>query len=164
MSRSQGTWDCGSGEIRLRPAERSDCRLIYAWRNDPRVRRFFFDPREIPFEEHQAWFNDSLARSDRVILVAQQGNTSCGVIRFDFKESQVATAEVDIYVDPRKQGRGIGTRMLELGEQWIEANTRAAALKARILADNEASIRMFQGRGFRAESIHLRKRLGRDAS
>ncbi len=164
MSRLQGTSLSGNGAITLRPAEESDCRLVYGWRNDPRVRRFFFDPREIPFEEHQAWFNDSLARPDRIILVAQQDNAPCGVIRFDVTETEEATAEVDIYVDPRKQGGGIGSRMLDLGEQWIKVNTRVAALKARVMADNEASIRMFQGRGFRTESIHLLKRLGRDAS
>ena len=96
--------------------------------------------------------------------MAQQGNEPCGVIRFDVSETEEATAEVDIYVDPGKQGGGIGTRLLELGEQWVAANTRVAALKARVLSDNEASIRLFRGRGFRAESIHFLKRVRREAS
>ena len=147
--------------IRLRLAEKADCRLIFEWRNHPRVRRFFFDPGVIPFEDHEQWFLDSLNRSDRVIFVAQEGDIPFGVIRFDM-DAQRKSAEVDIYIDPHRQGQGLGTRLLDAGEQWIAENTNVEVLRARVMAENEASARMFEKCGFQPEFIQLVKALNRE--
>lgn len=161
MKRPRGTAGAQDPPIRLRPAEKMDCRLIFGWRNHPRVRRFFFDPGEIPFKDHEHWFYDSLTRPDRVILIAQDGDIAFGVIRFDM-DARGKSAEVDIYLDPHKQGQGLGTRLLEAGEQWVAENTNVGALRARVMAGNEASARMFEKCGFQPEFIHLVKALNRE--
>ena len=144
--------------IRRRPAGKSDCRLPAEWGNQPSVRRFFFDSDEIPFAVHEAWFADALSRADRIILVAQHGDLPVGVIRFDMDASG-KSAEVDIYIDPRKHGKRLGTNLLEVGKQWVLANTPIRALKARVTAGNDASMRMFKRCGFRAHYTQLVKEL-----
>jgi len=148
-------------QLALRPAEKTDCRLVYEWRNNPKVRRFFFDPTEIPFGTHKTWFEESLARSDRTILIAQLGDVPVGVIRFDIAENG-ESAEVDIYIDPQKHGQGLGTQLLETGEQWVTENTRVRALKANVMTANVASIRMFIRCGFRNDVVRLVKELRRE--
>ena len=143
--------------LTLKPATMEDCRLVFEWRNHIEVRRHFFDEREIPYAEHEAWFRASLARDDRIILIAHDKDRPVGVIRFDTLKDEPDTAEIDIYVSPHRQGKGLGTRILAEGEEWIRTHKGVRSLVARVKADNPASLRMFRGRGFESKHIFFRK-------
>ncbi len=102
--------------IRLRKATEEDCRTVYEWRNHPKVRSFFFDPREIAYDEHRRWFEESLRKEGRFILLAFEEREPAGVLRFDVVDPAIGLAEIDIYVAPEKQGRGLGREILREGE------------------------------------------------
>lgn len=154
----------GNPVITLRNAEFGDCRLIYSWRNQPSVRKYFFDSQEIPFEVHENWFRESLDKEGRFLLVALLEETPLGVIRFDVLHGEPEAAEVDIYLAPEMHGRGLGTRLLEAGEKWAFNHTEIRSLRAKVKEENAASVRMFKKRGFGVAFIEFSKEIGREST
>lgn len=67
-------------------------------------------------------------------------------------------AEVSLYLAPAARGRGLGRRLLEA---LIEVSEAAGiwTLQAGVFPENEASIRLHQGLGFRV--VGTRRRIGR---
>ena len=145
--------------INLRRAKEEDCKLIYDWRNHPKVREFFFDTGEINYSAHKKWFSNSLERNDREILIAYEDNKPLGVIRFDFLKSEPLTAEIDIYVAPELHDKGWGKKILTEGENWVKKNTQIKSLLARVREENQASVKMFRHRGFMPAYILLKKEI-----
>jgi UDP-2,4-diacetamido-2,4,6-trideoxy-beta-L-altropyranose hydrolase len=144
--------------ITLRKAGLEDCERIYQWRNHPKVRKYFIDPREIDYRDHREWFEASLKRDDRILLMAYKNGKPVGVIRFDIvKEPHPDTFEIDIYVVPEIQGRGIGKEILRAGEDWLRENTSIRGLIAKVKEENVASVKMFIGCGFEHDYILFRK-------
>lgn len=141
----------------VRQARAEDCRTIYEWRNHPKVRSCFFDPREIPYDEHRKWFEESLRKGGRFILMALEQREPAGVLRFDIVDPVTGTAEIDIYVAPEKQGRGLGREILKQGEEWARTNTGIRVLAAKVKEENSASLKMFGSRGFRVKHLYLEK-------
>ncbi|MEW6664750.1 MAG: GNAT family N-acetyltransferase [Thermodesulfobacteriota bacterium] len=145
--------------IRLRRAVMSDSEAVFEWRNDPAVRDHFFDSRELSFAEHTRWFEESLRRADRVVLIAHHEQDAVGVIRFDLTPQDPTTAEVDIYLDPKMHGRGLGTAVLKEGVEWTRRHTEIKRLVARVRARNEASMKMFSKCGFDAQHLFFSKEI-----
>jgi RimJ/RimL family protein N-acetyltransferase len=145
--------------MNLRRAGKEDCDLIFSWRNHPDVRRHFFEPKEIPYAEHKQWFEDSLKKPGRTLLLAWQEDRPVGVIRFDFPEGRSEKAEIDIYVAPGCHGLGIGKQILAQGEEWVRQNTGVSTLVAKIKQENLASIAMFESCGFQCSFVEYRKNL-----
>lgn len=135
--------------LHLRPAVEADAERVFPWRNDPAVRGASLDPREIAWEDHRAWFRTTLERADRRLLVAESEGVAVGVLRFDLDGMQ---AEISIYLDPAKIGRGLGTAVLLAGVEWAKRNLSGVrALTARVRPDNPVSLKVFEKAGF-AES------------
>jgi len=145
--------------ITLRRAELRDCRTIFNWRNHPEVRRHFFDPRRLSYEEHEKWFKSSLEKKDRFIFLAYRGDHAVGVLRFDILDEMPGTAEVDIYVAPDYQGRGLGKSILHEGERWVKKSGNIQKLVAKVKDENEASLRMFRACGFSVKYVLFEKLL-----
>jgi len=143
----------------LRTAKAEDCETVFKWRNHPNVRKHFFDPRELSYSKHKTWFLQSLDREDRILLIAHENGNSIGVVRFDLKGQEGLTAEIDIYLDPRKTGRGLGKKMLGQAEAWLRQNSAAQAIVARVKEENFASVKMFKSCGFISQYIQFRKDL-----
>jgi RimJ/RimL family protein N-acetyltransferase len=145
--------------LTLRKANADDCDTVFEWRNHPQVRTYFFDPRELSYAEHKTWFFESLDREDRILLVAHRNGKAVGVIRFDLKGPEGRTAEIDIYVDPKKAGQGLGKQMMGQAEAWLRRNTSIQTLFARVKEENLASVKMFKGCKFATDFIQFRKDL-----
>ena len=145
--------------LTIRKAKPEDCDTVFKWRNHPKVRRYFFNPRELKYSEHKKWFFESLNKEDRILLIALERRTPVGVIRFDLKSPEDQTAEVDIYVDPEKTGQGLGKIMLWQAEEWLRQNTDTHVLIAKVKEKNLSSIRMFKSCKFYTDYIQFRKEL-----
>jgi RimJ/RimL family protein N-acetyltransferase len=148
--------------VRLRRAVTSDCEAVFKWRNDPSVRKHFFDSRELSYDEHSRWFEESLRRDDRVLLIAHHGNKAVGVIRFDSIPKDETTAEVDIYVAAGMHGRGLGTAILKEAVRWVRRHTAIKRFVARVKAQNAASMRMFSKCGFDIQYVLYTKDIGHE--
>ena len=147
--------------IDLRKAQKEDCDLIFSWRNHPDVRRHFFEPKEIPYAEHKAWFEASLEREDRILLVGWQSDQPVGVIRFDFPDGLGKRAEIDIYIAAPYQGRGLGVGLLNEGIRWVREHTRVVTLAAKVKEENEASLKIFRKSGFEMKYLAFEKEISR---
>jgi len=136
--------------LQARRASQADAGLAHRWRNHRTTREASSDTREIDWATHNAWWQASLARDDRLMLIGSVGSIDVGVIRFDLPADGRA-AEVSLYLDPALHGLGLGGRLLSAGERELHALHPAAVsagVDATVRADNAASQRMFSAAGY----------------
>jgi RimJ/RimL family protein N-acetyltransferase len=128
--------------LTLRPATLNDWARLYAWRNDPvtRSHSVFMDP--IPLEHHLAWLRATLARPDRAVYVAQDGDRCVGTGRVYRHDDFV---ELAIAIDPRLRGLGYGAALVGC---LVAAAGDAPTLLARVKIENLASLRAFAANDF----------------
>jgi UDP-2,4-diacetamido-2,4,6-trideoxy-beta-L-altropyranose hydrolase len=127
----------------LRPAERKDCRLLWEWANDPATRAAAFSTGTIPWEHHQAWFEDKMKDPNCLLLIGENSEgRPVGQIRLDLRSGR--QGEIDVSVSPDARGSGLGSRLIDLGVREAFALTEAECLHAFIRRENEMSIRAFE--------------------
>jgi RimJ/RimL family protein N-acetyltransferase len=144
-------------ELELRPASHDDVGMLFSWRNDPAIRKYFFNSGEISIEEHSAWFENSLKMSDRILLVASSKKNPVGCLRFDFHDK---AAEVSIYLNPTAVGKGLGTGILEYGTRWLKKNhPEIETINALVLRNNMASQKVFSDAGYDLNYLSYSKQL-----
>lgn len=132
--------------LTIRPAGREDAELMYAWRNDERIRRYAHDPRPLSLPDHLAWVEQTLGRPDTDLLIACEGATPVACIRFDCFETR---AVVSIYTDPFQQGRGFGRTALLAALDWLPNHRPGMLLtEADIVPGNVASEALFLSVGY----------------
>jgi UDP-2,4-diacetamido-2,4,6-trideoxy-beta-L-altropyranose hydrolase len=143
------------GAVRVRPATPADADALFAWRNHESVRRHTFGGDLIERPVHDAWMQATLNDSTRLLLIGERQGEPVGVIRFDLDGD---AARISIYVVPGLTDRGLGSRLLASGAEWLKARRpEVASLVADVRADNEASHRLFGGAGFSRVSTTYRK-------
>ncbi|MGA9814538.1 MAG: UDP-2,4-diacetamido-2,4,6-trideoxy-beta-L-altropyranose hydrolase [Terriglobales bacterium] len=129
--------------LHLRPAERKDCRLLWEWANDPVTRAAAFSTEAIPWEHHQAWFEDKMEDPNCLLLIGENSEgRPVGQIRLDLRSEQ--EGEIDVSVSPDARGSGVGSRLIDLGVREAFARTDAECLHAFIRRENEMSVRAFE--------------------
>ena len=88
-----------------------------------------------------------------VFLVAVLGGAVVGFADFDPGTGKPGEVELAaIYVLPEMQGRGVGTRLLEVG---IGRFASAESLTLRVARDNIDGRRFYEARGFRVVGEHV---------
>ena len=116
------------------------------------------DTEPISAEDRSVWF-DEHEPSRRPIWVMEGGGEVVGWLSlsdfYDARPAYHATAEIGVYIREDYRGRGVGRRLVE------EAIHRGPGLGLKTLtagafAHNEASVRLFEGMGFR-EWAHFPK-------
>ncbi|MNS11472.1 Acetyltransferase (GNAT) family protein [compost metagenome] len=136
------------GAISLKQATLGDAGIVFAWRNHPDIYRYFFNPTPVLWEEHVAWFTRALANPGCHFLIARDTNDhSLGVVRFE-AQGDAGSAEVNIMVAPGFEGGGLGTRMLELGVDWVAERTPIRHVVAKVMEANLGSRKLFEKVGF----------------
>jgi UDP-2,4-diacetamido-2,4,6-trideoxy-beta-L-altropyranose hydrolase len=61
--------------ITMRPAQATDCSLLWRWTNDPAVRNASFSSAEIPWEVHTFWFARRMADPGSTFLIFEEGSS-----------------------------------------------------------------------------------------
>ena len=88
-----------------------------------------------------------------VFLVAVLGGEVVGFADFDPDPGKPGEVELAaIYVLPKMQGRGVGTRLLEAGIGRFDS---AGSLTLRVARDNFGGRRFYEARGFRSVGEHV---------
>jgi len=144
-----------SSNIVLSVATEKDMEKVFAWRNEPEIRRFSHNNEKIDFKHHKAWFNQVLADKNRHILIGSNSNEEIGVLRFDTTEN---TAELSIYLRKEMTGKGYGSALIKAGEDWLKRNRpEIGAIIAEVLPENTVSIGLFNACGYEVNEIQFRK-------
>lgn len=129
--------------LTLRTATMEDAKQLHEWRNDLLTRQNSINMDEVPWENHVAWLEKSLASPDRTLLVAEQDERPVGTVRIDREDGVL---ELSWTVAPDARGNGVGQKMVALCADQTEG-----PLVAHIKRENRASQRIAEAAGFRLE-------------
>lgn len=133
----------------LKNAAASDVDLIYGWANDDDARRFSFNSRKIPYEDHCRWFEKKLSSPDSHIFILMKNETPIGQCRLDFDGAE---ALISYFIDKNYRNNGYGKALLRLIREKTKADfTQIKTLRAEVLNGNTASMKVFLALGY-AES------------
>lgn len=109
------------------------------------------DTEPVSIEQRTPWFHEH-EPSRRPIWVMEDGGEAVGWLSlsdfYDARPAYHATAEIGVYVREDYRGKGVGRRLVEEAVRRgpeLGLNT----LTAGAFAHNEASVRLFEGMGFR---------------
>lgn len=132
--------------LALRLATAQDVRLLFEGRNADSVRRWAFNSEPIDWDSHVRWFERSLADDQRLLLIAHTAQGPIGVLRYDLRGEH---AEVSVYLMQGQAGLGWGRALLGSGERFVRGHwPNVRIIEARVMADNEVSLRLFQKAGY----------------
>jgi UDP-2,4-diacetamido-2,4,6-trideoxy-beta-L-altropyranose hydrolase len=145
--------------VQIRRATQQDSAALWTWRNHPRVRQVSRDTHEIAWDTHHAWLTATLSNPNRVLLIGELDQQAVGVVRFDITDNH---AEVSIYRVPNDPRLGLASALLQAAEQYIaEHYSHIQQIEATVLADNQASHRLFVRAGFTRHTTTYCKRIQR---
>ena len=137
--------------IFLLPVTRKHLSMIHRWRNNPIVRKEMFNTNEIPYSEHVSFWEKRLAIEKTSAVsysyVIQSDDDPVGMARLDPDSAKKGAFKVDILLNPKFHGKGIGTlALIALVEKARELGI--STLVGRVKKDNIASRRIFEKAGF----------------
>lgn len=154
----------GHGATRLRALERADLATLYAWENDrdhwPQSSRRWPVSQDAlaelidnadrdPFETHQLRLMiDVIAGPGGGATSVGRVTESVGCVDLYDIDALDRHAALAILIDPRHRRQGVATRALELMRQQAFEQLGLRALEARVAADNQPSLALFQRAGW----------------
>lgn len=140
----------------LNLATNNDCRNLWLWRNNPRVRKNSFDSNIIPWQRHKEWFYSKINGPNTKIYIARKGKDKIGVIRFEIKGN---CAKASVSLNPKFFSRGFGTKIIKLGTKNFFRETKIKGyIAAEIKENNLASQKAFVKAGYN-KARQLRDRI-----
>jgi RimJ/RimL family protein N-acetyltransferase len=133
-------------------ANESHLELTYSWASSEEVRRYSFNPRPIPFEDHRNWFFKQLPNQDVALYILYTRNQAAGSVRFNFSAN--GDAMISYLIDPSFSGQGLGTKLLKLGEQKIISEFPSIRrIFGEVMPENHPSLRIFRKLGYHEEHL-----------
>ena len=139
-------------EIVLREATIADAQLLFDWANSAdSLAASLETSTPIPWEEHVAWLDERLADRGSIIWIAQLLDRPVGSVRLVNKTYGL---EVAIYVTPTYRKSGHALTMLHEARTGARTEGLDGPLIARILSENDVSIRLFEKAGYRHLETH----------
>ena len=132
----------------LRDAQDSDKLFILNLRNRLEVYQGFYNQGYlgkgiITWDEHVEWW---YSRFNWRRFIIQTNSIDVGGINIGQLDSWCP--QVGIFIEPTYWGKGVGKQALSLALSWLEERGYSA-VQTTILKDNERSIRLFEGLGFK---------------
>ena len=101
--------------MKLEPLKWDDLETLRTWRNDPRVMKWAArQSSPITPEQQHAWYERIIKCDDTDVMVAWEDDRRVAVVTLSDIDNRHKRAEFGIYVDPNRQGQGIGKRALPL--------------------------------------------------
>jgi UDP-4-amino-4,6-dideoxy-N-acetyl-beta-L-altrosamine N-acetyltransferase len=136
-------------ECALWPADPSHVRLLFEWRNQPRMRDAALDDHEIRWDEHLAWWDGVLRRADRHVLIYVQRGVPAGRVQLDVAGD---AAVWGFQIGDLSAPRGSGARMGFLALEHAFDALGLARVDAQVIARNEPSVRYHERLGFELQA------------
>jgi len=139
--------DIRSHDLQLRPAEVSDCRLLWEWANDPQVRQASFTQNPIHWNEHVDWFRQKLRDENSMIFIAtDEAGMPVGQVRCD--TTIPGEAKIHISIAKEQRGKGYAVGLIDLAVRSIFLKDKPTILHAWIKQENKTSVHAFEACGF----------------
>lgn len=140
--------------LALRRFSLADVRTRVQWMSDPRVRRHMQLPNEPSIPDTVGWFRANLGSSSRVDLVVYDRADNAVVAMAGLKRTaEHVFPELYLFVDPARQGEGIGKQTLELVHQWLNESKRFRGSRLTVHAGNVRARKLYESSGYTVDRI-----------
>lgn len=137
----------GEGTISLRLATMDDLEMVFRWRNDPFILAHGSSHREVGWEEHQAWFCETLRAVERKMFIVVYSERPIGQVRFDRESNDDCV--ISVYLLREFTGQGWGVEAIRMGCASIFEIWDANRIIACVRRDNPRGRGAFLRAGFR---------------
>ncbi len=146
-----------TSDLKIRLASIEDMQSIFEWRNHPDIRAISRNKQTIEWNKHKVWFEQLLIKDDIKLLIISENQKDVGVVRFDLN---APSAEISIYLIPGTLQNGLGTKLLDIAEKWLQSyHPEINEISAEVLASNPKSKHFFIKNGYVVTINQLTKRL-----
>jgi RimJ/RimL family protein N-acetyltransferase len=136
-------------KLSWRSAALGDAQDLYDWRNSVSGRRYSGNSSLITYSHHTNWLSSRLERSEpEPFLIFSHEKIRVGMARFELSTEINNSFEVSILVDPKFQGMGYGTKILQISCDEVNRKFPIKSISARVKVDNLVSIYLFENVGF----------------
>ena len=132
--------------LTLRRARLSDIETTFAWASNAEVRKYALNKTAIDISEHCAWFAKRLNDKNCIYKIAEFNGKPVGSFRLDIDSN--GGAAISYLLDPAYHSKGLGKRLLFLGKELAQQDSRVEILVGHVLIDNAASVHLFTKLGF----------------
>jgi UDP-4-amino-4,6-dideoxy-N-acetyl-beta-L-altrosamine N-acetyltransferase len=136
---------------RVRRVTAEDLHQLLGWRNHPDVRSFMFTSREIPWEEHVAWFERCEAETKRHLLMFEAEGVPSGFVNLHEVRAG-GISDWGFFVAPGSP-RGTGTRLGKAALNYAFHICGLHKVCGQALAYNDRSITFHRRLGFKEEGM-----------
>lgn len=139
--------------VQLREIEEEDLETIVMWRNDPEILKWLFSYLPLSMSKQRMWYKTYVEDDAQQIFVIEVEKTAVGTVGLDHIDYRNQRAELGILIDKNWQKKGIGRETLNLLIEfaWNEMNLRK--IKALVLAENAAAVKLYKSCGFVEEGV-----------
>lgn len=133
--------------LQFRLVQKSDCRQVFGWINDPDVRLQSFQQSPIPLEEHKNWFFSVFSNPNMVYYIALDKNDNpVGQARFDIDGQE---AVISILLDNKYRGRSMGVDLIRQTTKKFFNENSVNTVTAYVKCSNIISYNAFIRAGYR---------------
>ncbi|MGN9909627.1 GNAT family N-acetyltransferase [Phytohabitans sp. LJ34] len=144
--------------VTLRPAAEGDVDALVAIRATPEVRRWWDMAAE---EDYAAAVVEEL---DHTYAILAEGEIVGAIQWYEEEDPQYRHAGLDIYLDPGRSGRGLGTDAVRTLARHLVDDLGHHRLVIDPAADNVAAIRAYEKAGFKPVGVMRRYEQGQDGT
>lgn len=129
----------------IRQVKKEDSKRIWEIRNHPIARQYSNNPEEIPFKQHDIWFQKKyFSGEENHCFVLENNGEAVGYCRFDLgKENNCYV--ISIAIDVNCHAKGFGHLLLSESLKNIITDKK---IIAETLKDNIPSVKLFQKNNF----------------
>lgn len=136
-----------SASLYLREATEEDTMLLFAWANDPEVRKNSFYPNPITIQNHRNWYKAVLEDEQTLLYIAEAEGKPVAHIRFSLNSEK---AMISYLIDAAFRGQGLGLHLLLKGTEALTAQRPAIKqVEGLVQRENIASVRSLEKAGFK---------------
>jgi len=137
--------------IYIKNADDNDINDLFKWRNNPEIRKNFFDTAPVLREIHEKWFREKVNDIRSAIYMVYYRENKIGSIRFENKENAIKTS---VLLSPDYIGKGLGAEIIRIGtDRFIKEKSPTKPIIAEIKKENIQSIKAFQKAGFKESYV-----------
>ncbi len=126
--------------IKIKKTIKEDVKLFYKLRNNKLNRKFSFNSKNIKYDDHLKWFEDSFDKN--YYFTCFNDKKKIGYIRGDKLND---TIHISIVIDKKQRKKSIATKCFKLFEKKIKVNS---IFLAKVSKKNIASVKFFEKNKF----------------
>lgn len=133
-------------------------RMILAWRNHPKIRKWMFNKEPITLEKHLTYIDSLPNRNDRLYFLVKHQNIGIGIIDFTEIDQTEKKAHFGLYVAPSIKGYGRLLMKLVITYGFHTLNLKT--LVAEVYKENERAYTLYKKFGFcEVEHINVKNQV-----